>query len=241
MKTTKKEAAAEALQCGETIFRAHCHKCDATTEHYVSGRRCKPCTLAENTARQKERYRTETAFREKRRARFRGWREANLGHDRERIGAAAWRNAFSPYGSMSNMTGWYSLEREAICQRYADRREDFEMDHAVPKIAKDAQGAYKASGLHCWANLVETPTKVNRLKQNQFNPDLNRLQRPANRYPGGAFDPEPTEHEWSLIRQNEDDGTPAEVSLRSLRESLDTQAREHEQHVAMILARLQTA
>jgi hypothetical protein len=138
------------------------------------------------------------------------------------------------------MTGWYSLEQEDIRKLYADLRKGFEIDHAIPKKAEDAEGAHKASGLHCWANLVETYGKVNREKATRFNPDRNRDQRPANRFPGGAFDPEPIEREWALIRQNVEMGTPEAESLRTLRETLDARARAYEQHLDALLARIAT-
>ena len=156
------------------------------------------------------------------------------GQTRESTAAQDWREATG-----GRMPGWYGIEREALQQKYGALDEGFEIDHAIPKIAQDARGTHIASGLHCWSNVIATPRVVNGLKRCQFSPDSNRAQRPANRFPGGAFDPHPTEYEWTLIRDNVEMGTPETESLRTLRESLDAKARDYEQHVAMLLARIE--
>lgn len=159
------------------------------------------------------------------------------GKTREHAAAQDWRKATEG----GSMTGWYRLEREALQQKYGACRPGFEIDHGIPKVALDSEGNHVAAGLHCMANTLETPQKVNSRKRCQFDPNNNRLQRNANRHPGGAFDPNPTEHELALIHLADELGTPADVSLAALRESLDAKAREHEQHVAAVLSKLPDA
>lgn len=243
MKTTKKVAAAEALAKGQDRFTWTC-KHHGETEYHSRNRQCVTCKALDGKRRNQHRSADPkaladwNAYQRQYAAERRAQDPAYLGERRETLAATIWRKAFLPEGTMGNMPGWYSLEREAIRRRYADLPGGFEMDHAIPKLAKDAHGERKACGLHCWANLVETPVAVNRLKHTKFNPDLNRLQRPANRHPGGAFDPTPTEYERTLIRQNEEMGTPEAESLRTLWEELDAKAREHEQHVTALLERI---
>lgn len=155
---------------------------------------------------------------------------------RERDAAKKWRERTG-----GSMHGWYHAEREALQQKYKVRRDGFEMDHGIPKIAYgliDGKREHVVTGLHCFSNVIETPTAVNQVKRTQFAPETNRLQRPANRLPGGAFDPEPTEHERSLIEQAEALGTPEEICLETLRADLDRKARAYEAHAEMIEAKL---
>ncbi|MBN3791868.1 hypothetical protein [Burkholderia sp. Ac-20353] len=258
---SKSAQAREARERGELTFVAVCIH-HGEQMHYASTRACLLCQSERNApknAAAAERYRSDPeyrahvrenavialskrredpAYRKAERAYARDQRAQRFassadfrGRKRESVAAIDWRKKTG-----GNMTGWYVLEREALQRLYGTCPEGYEIDHAVPKIAKDSLGKRVASGLHCFANTLVMPRVVNGMKRNQFNPDTNRAQRPANRFPDGAFDPEPTEHEWSLIRQNAEMGTPEAESLRTLRESLDAKAREYEQHVTALLA-----
>lgn len=158
------------------------------------------------------------------------YRAAHPEQLREQSAASTWRTVTG-----GTLPASYASEREALQALYGACREGFEIDHAVAKVSKDGKRQHVASGLHCVANLVETPTAVNRMKATQFAPDTNRLQRPANRGPGGAFDPAPTQPELELIDNAAYEGTPAAVSLQALREALDAQARAYEAHVSETL------
>ncbi|MGF6957275.1 hypothetical protein [Paraburkholderia youngii] len=281
MKPTKSAMARAARERGERTFMATCIR-HGEQSHYASTRACLLCQSERNApknAAAAERYRSDpeyrarwrersTTARRKRRkdaeyreaenAKEREWRSHRFtnnaefrGRKREGVAANNWRKATG-----GNMTGWYGLEREALQQKYGECPEGFDMDHAIPKIAKAVQGKQVASGLHCWANVIQTPRAVNNMKRTQFNPDNNRLQRPANQFPGGAFDPTPTEPEWSLIKAAAEDlksvvnidgveyvadvipGTPVEVCLAVLREALEREALAYEDHVAMIEQKL---
>ncbi|USU15361.1 hypothetical protein [Paraburkholderia fungorum] len=154
------------------------------------------------------------------------------GHIREETAAKAW--CARTGGTLS---GQHALEQEAMRSLYGNCRDNFEIDHAIPKVSYgliDGKREHIVTGTHTFANLVETPKVVNRIKCTQFAPDTNRFQRPANRHPGGAFDPSPTAHEMDLIANAEYEGTPASASLEALRGSLDTQARVYEAHVKAV-------
>ncbi|WP_159837070.1 hypothetical protein [Burkholderia sp. 8Y] len=104
-------------------------------------------------------------------------------------------------------------------------------DHLIAKIAKDASDKHIASGLHTFANLGPLPQTLNREKGSYFNPDHERSHRPANRHPGGAWDPEPTPYEMAYMELMERDyGQTIEESLRNLIRYLDRQARAYEKH-----------
>lgn len=219
-KVTNQALAAAARARDEDRFTAVCPK-HGETEFYSSTVKCVMCKVARNAVtngRAFEKRRTDPAAR---------------GAQREHTAAHGWRKV-----TKGNMTGWYGLDREVLRHLYATRRDGFELDHAIAKVSVDSEGIHVASGLHCYANVVETPKVVNRMKWTQFSPDTNRLQRPANREPGGAFSPEPTAHEWSLIEQARKLGTPVEVSLKALRDSLDAKAVEYERYTAELLVRL---
>jgi hypothetical protein len=226
-KTINKSAAARAAKAaGLKTFTATC-QIHGDTAHSSSTAKCLACKAAEN-ARSVATPEGRAASNEYCRTRF-ATNDTRRGQVREHGGARAWR-----LRTGGNMTGWYALERDALRQRYGAMHTGFEMDHGVPKKAYgliDGERVQIVAGLHCWANLVETPKDVNREKQTQFAPDTNRLQRPANRGPGGAFDPRPTVHEFELIANAAYEGTPARVSLKALKETLDAQARAYEAHV----------
>ncbi|GJH30230.1 NUDIX hydrolase [Caballeronia novacaledonica] len=107
-----------------------------------------------------------------------------------------------------------------------------QVDHLVSKVAKDSSGKHVASGLHTFANIGPLPAKANRDKSSYFDPEFERSQRPANRFPGGAFDPEPTLEEAAYFELvAEEYGIPVEESLRHLMDYLDRLARAYEQHI----------
>lgn len=243
---------------GERTFLAVCIH-HGETPHRASAATCVACSTERDAARIKHRQ-SDSAVRDAYNASMRIWRQQHMtspenrekarayfrnlhrsdeqrrGKTREATAARDWRIATKGF-----MPSWYGVEREALQRRYGALREGFEIDHGIPKFATDAEGNHIASGLHCMANVAEMPKSVNSQKRCQFAPETNRLQRPANRSPGGAFDPTPTEHERALIALAEDHGTPAAVSLEALRHSLDAKAREYEQHTAALIARITTA
>lgn len=260
---SKSALAREALERGERTFTATCIH-HGEQPHYASTRACVTCQAGRNSpknAAAAERYRndpeyrahfreTNNAARGKRRANPE-YREAERAYERER-----WANLYATSEDFrgrkregnaakdwrdktgGNMAGWYGLEREVLQQRYGACRPGFEIDHGIPKVAFDSMRQHVASGLHCVANTDQMPKKLNNWKRNQFDPDTDRRQRPANRHRGGAFDPKPTEHERWLIGQAETHGTPAEVSLAALIGALDAKAREYDQHVDAVLSKL---
>ncbi|MDN7880975.1 hypothetical protein [Burkholderia aenigmatica] len=234
MKSKSNRALArEARERGEDRFMAVCQY-HGEQSHYVSSAGCTVCLArkgAAKTLRRQQDPEVRAAHNAYVRVQMARLRKADPGPTREGVAAQDWRKATG-----GNMSGWYTLERTALRRMYSSLPEGFEVDHAIPKIAEGSDGKRVACGLHCFSNLIPTPRRVNRWKHCQFSPDTNRDQRPANRFPGGAFDPEPTAHEWSLIRQNAEMGTPEAESLRTLRESLDAKACEHEQHVTALLA-----
>lgn len=238
---TKTEAAAAARARGENRFLWAC-KHHGPTQHYSANRQCVACKAREGRdayIRIVKQRRSVPEARDKQREYLRKLRVTSAkvrGTTREGVAATTWHRATG-----GNMVGWYGIERDLLRQKYAALPKGFEGDHATPKIAKDAEGEQVASGLHCWANVAAMPKYVNRIKHCNFAPETNRAQRPANRFPGGAFDPTPTDHERALIALAEGHGTPAAVSLATLRDSLDAKAREYEQHAAALIARITTA
>ncbi|MFM0089263.1 hypothetical protein PQR46_20370 [Paraburkholderia sediminicola] len=226
-KTINKSAAARAAKAaGLKTFTAHCKRHGETT-YNSSGAQCVACKAAQ--------YAQTVATPEARETLNEYWRARFVtnsnrrGQIRENTAAKDWRKRTG-----GSMAGWYGLDRELIQRLYGECREGFEVDHATPKVAYgliDGKREIVATGLHCYANLVETPKAVNREKRTQFAPDTNRLQRPANRGPGGAYDPAPTVRELELVELAKQHGTPARVSLNALRDSLDSQAHVYEAHV----------
>lgn len=190
------------------------------SERLATNGTCVTCSSLKTTIRRESR---EIARRGK----------ADPNPDREAVDAPNWRKVTG-----GNMSGWYGPEPEVLQKMYGELRDSFELDYGVPKVATDLQGKRGASRVDCWASVVKMLKQVNGIEPTQLNPEANRAQRPANRYPGGAFDPEPTEREWLLISLAEEQGTPADKSLRTLSERLDAMAREYEQHVATLLARM---
>lgn len=231
-KTINKSAAARAAKAaGLKTFIAHCERHGETT-YNSSGAQCVACKAA-HYARTVATPEARDTLNEYWRARFVA-SSNRRGHIREHTAAANYRKSPSGTEMPRNLPASYTGEREALQRLYGACREGFEIDHGVPKVAYgliDDERVIVVAGMHCVANLVETPKAVNREKRTQFAPDTNRLQRPANRGPGGAYDPAPTAREMELIANAEYEGTPASVSLKALRESLDAQARAYEAHV----------
>ncbi len=255
---TKTQAASAAKAQGLTQFTAVCKK-HGETPHYTRSATCVICMkahgvakmkrIAADPARKAQRRATQTAAERKRRE-TPGYSEGRnayqrklyassdnqRGISREGKAARAWREATKA----TAMPASYPLEREVMRKLYAALRPGFVFDHAVAKVSKITKAEqvskgltsrHIASGIHCIANLVETPRQVNNWKTFKFAPDSNRLQRPANRYPNGAYDTRPTAHEFELIANAAYEGTPARVSLKALKETLDAQARAYEAHV----------
>ncbi|HEP6278461.1 TPA: hypothetical protein VDA67_001897 [Burkholderia vietnamiensis] len=255
MKTTKKAAAAEAVANGQRYFTWGCEE-HGETEHYSKAHgACVKCCSERNRRGHAHRMSTREG-REARRDYQRERRSdpegrdaynsyqrsynttrkaqdpAYLGASRARVAAHRWRRETTAKA----MPATYAREQEAIRLIYTECPEDHHVDHLTPQKATDSQGNVVANGLHCLANLRAVPQRLNLKKAAFFDPDNFRDQRPANAFPGGAWDPEPTETEWSLIQLAHYHGSPVEESLRVLRESLGAQARAHEERVASLLS-----
>ncbi|KAB0657135.1 hypothetical protein [Burkholderia diffusa] len=114
--------------------------------------------------------------------------------NRESRAALKWRTITG-----GRLPASYRTEQPTLRATYAARPEGYEIDHRVAKIARDWQGNHIASGLHTVCNVGAIPKRLNRKKANYFDPDNFRDQRPANAYPGGAWDPELTEQEWARV------------------------------------------
>jgi hypothetical protein len=138
---------------------------------------------------------------------------------------------------ISNRNRWDSFAEQVLQQLYTELRNSFEVVHNDRKVDENYPLNIAAEGLRCWTAIVEMIKQANNVNRTQFNSDTDRLQRPANVHSGGAFDPQPTEHEWQLIRMAEEHGAPLGESLRTLRERMDIMASAYEQHVAKLLAR----
>lgn len=239
--TTKKELAAKALAQGEDRFTALCGT-HGETLHYTKGHHaCVQCC----SERSQQAHARRVATPEGRAARSKYQRErrkipevrdatneyqrrynadrkaidpAFLGATRERVMANQWRKATGA----KTMPAAYALEQAAIRQVYAECPKGHHVDHRVPKQAVDCAGNLVAIGLHCIANLQTIPQSLNLRKASFFDPDNFRDQRPANAFPGGAWDPALTEREWSHI----------ELLVRRYGEDRDTCVRVVQEQVA---------
>ncbi|SDO83510.1 hypothetical protein SAMN04488595_102453 [Ralstonia sp. 25mfcol4.1] len=253
----KKKAFDQAHQAGLKTIDWYCKAHDWTT-HLVAGGRgiCKACNDKRNgrsNAKAKEQYHSDDAYRASRRRQIEealekrlatpGQREEMNAHAREHratklksdeqfAGRAREANAAANWRETTGgvMHGWHDIERPAVQRSYTGVRQGMEIDHGVPKRAQDGDGVHVATGLHCFANLAAIAMPLNRSKGTYFSPENYRRQRPANRGPGGAFDPCPTEDEWKLIRESEALGTPQDFSLEVLRDRLDQEANAYETH-----------
>ncbi len=117
------------------------------------------------------------------------------GYAREEAAAKAWKAAAEATAFPASYPG----EREALRKLYAECPAGFEIDHVTPKKAKNFQGKWVAVGLLTVSNVQAIPKALNREKRSYFDPDNFREQRPANAFPGGAWDPELTEQEWARV------------------------------------------
>jgi hypothetical protein len=124
------------------------------------------------------------------------------------------------------MPAAYASEQEAIRRVYARCPLGHHVDHRVPKKAVNYRGKLVAVGLHSFANLQVVPERLNLMKATFFDPDNFRDQRPANAHPGGAWDPELTEREWShvelLVRRY---GEDRDTCVRAIQEQVASQHR----------------
>ncbi|CAB4050204.1 hypothetical protein [Paraburkholderia phenoliruptrix] len=249
MAATKKAAMAEARERGEDRFVWTC-KAHGDTAHYSKAHgACVECTVERNRRAHARRVATSEG-REARRGYQRerrsipGVREstnayqrqydenrraadpAYLGASRERVTAHQWRKATGA----KVMPAWYSAEQVAIRRVYAECPEGHHVDHLVPKVAQDYSGNTVAVGLHCLANLQVVPQRLNLKKSTFFDPDNVREQRPANAFPGGAWDPELTEREWArvelLVRRY---GCDRNALVRTIQAQV---ARQHQTYLA---------
>lgn len=227
-----------AKKRGSLTFIDYCKTCGKNRKHYVSNTRCLTCE-----GLRVKRYRADPEIRAKRNASSLKWSQDNPGPMRESAAAKDWREATGA----KRMHAWYTRERKAMQAVYAglfgvEKFKEFkqEGDHLVPKVGKAAieiDGKVKVrvvvNGLHTFANLGPMPAALNREKRSYFNPEQCRHQRPANRFPGGAFDPEPTAQELEDMRELRDEyGVTVEESLRNLRASLDRLACAYEKHLS---------
>lgn len=216
--TTRKEAAASARQRSESRFVWTCET-HGETEHYSRSQGvCVKCCSERNRSDHAHRMatpegrearrnhqRTRRSIPEVREAanaylrrydeRRRAQDPAYLGASRERVTAHQWRKATGAKA----MPAAYGAERAAIRRVYAECPDDYHVDHLTAKVAKDYQGNHIASGLHTLSNLKAVPGRLNMIKQSHFDSDNFRDQRPANAFPGGAWDPELTEEEWARV------------------------------------------
>lgn len=219
MQLTKKQTAAEAVARGDTRFTWTCKAGHGETEHYSKGHgACVKCCAERNRRGHAERMSTPEG-REARSEYQRGRRSipevreatntyqrsynatrkaqdpAYLGASRARVAAYRWRRETTAKA----MPAAYAYEQAAIRRIYAECPEDHHVDHLTPQKATDSQGTVVANGLHCLANLRAIPQSLNLKKAAFFDPDNFRDQRPANAFPGGAWDPELTERERAQV------------------------------------------
>lgn len=242
--TTKKQRAIEALEQGEERFTAVCRK-HGETEHYSKGGgRCAQCA-AEHSMRTYVKRMATPEGREGRRTYQRAIRStpekrdainaymssynrtrkaidpAYVGDNKERVSANQWRRKTGA----KSMPAAYAADQAAIRRVFAECPKGYHIDHLTPTLARDHRRKHVATGLHCSANLLAVSKPWNLKKGAYFDPDNIRDQRPANAYPGGAWDPELTESEWSLVqlmvlRYGED----RETSVRTIQAQI---ARQH--------------
>ncbi|HEF4840212.1 TPA: hypothetical protein SAO52_004997 [Burkholderia vietnamiensis] len=223
---TKKEAAAAARQRGESRFTAVCKR-HGEAAHYASNSACVSC-LVESSAERAAKRKQDPEAREicnaqtrNRNARRMVSDPAYIGERRAHSAARTWRRDTKA----TAMPASYATEREEMRKRYAALPSGHQMDHCTPKKAQDFQGNHVASGLHTLSNLQPVPQRLNGMKSAQFDPDNFRDQRPANAFPGGAWDPELTEQEWAraelLVRRY---GHDRDATVRDIQAQI---ARQH--------------
>ncbi|TGN96470.1 hypothetical protein [Burkholderia sp. USMB20] len=233
MKTTKKAAAARAKAVGLKTFQWRCQQ-HGRTAHYTSNGKCATCKAALSAKKYAERVSTpegREAHNTHQRAYQRSLRNTSAsyrGNGRENRAAQAYCKATG-----GNLPASYNAERETLRAFYAALPEGHHGDHRTPKVAKDHQGNHVASGLHTLSNLRAVPAKLNRMKATHFDPDNFRDQRPANAFPGGAWDPELTEREWArvelLVRRY---GCDRDASVRTIQAQVARQRETYLQNNA---------
>jgi hypothetical protein len=227
--TNKTQVAAAAKALGKKTFLWKCKENHGLSDHYTSNAKCAACSSEQAAARNARRVLTP----EERKARNTHAREyqrvlrstsANYrGTGRENRAARAYIDATSGTEHLRKLPASYEEERDALRKFYAAMPEGYHGDHLCPKVAKDLQGAHVASGLHSLVNLRPVPGALNRMKMSHFDPDNFRDQRPANPLPGGAWDPELTEQEWSLV----------ELLVRRYGEDRDTAVKSIQAQIAL--------
>jgi hypothetical protein len=251
MKPTKQAKAVAARERGEDRFLWICKTHGETAHYSKSQAACVKC-CAERSKRDHARRVATPEGREARRnsrrerrsipevrdatnAYHRRYNESRkaadpdfLGAARERVTAYQWRKATGA----KVMPAAYSVEQTAIRRVYAECPPELAVDHLVPKKAKDLRGEVVAIGLHTLSNLRAIPPYLNGMKATHFDPDNCRDQRPANAYPGGAWDPALTEQEWAgvelLVRRY---GCDRDESVRTVQAQV---ARQREAYLASL-------
>jgi hypothetical protein len=213
MNITKKQAAEQARERREKTFSAVC-KHHGETLHYANPTRqdCVACST--------EKYAKRTGTPEARKAYNDYYRERTRTNEHRRGQQRATSAAQSWSASTGGPTPVYSAsEQETLNAFYAAMPKGHHGDHLTPKKAKDFRGKRVASGLHNRSNLQSVPARLNLKKSTYFDPDNFRDQRPANALPGGAWDPELTEQEWSrvelMVRRYGEDRAAAVAAIQA--------------------------
>jgi hypothetical protein len=216
--------------------------------HYVSNTKCVVCER-QRTQRRIEARRQDPEARKKHKDDSHQRYHEDIGKSREYHAAREWRKATNA----DRMHAWYPNEQKAMQAVYAsliEARRDNEPDknlkkfrqqgdHLISKAAKapiEIDGKVKVrvvvNGLHTFANLAPLSAPLNQWKGSAFDPDRCRYQRPANRHPGGAWDPELTPDEQAHILERWTvEGVPIEESLRTHRDQLNRDALAYEEHL----------
>lgn len=247
-KMSKRAAAAKAGKNGSERFRFFCNACGKNRMHYVSDTKCVFCSK-QRSKRRTEKRRNDPEARKKWSDAMRKRYHEDIGKSREGLAAREWRKATGA----KRMHAWYEYEREAMRAVYAGLIEakrgnepDHKLkkfrqqgDHLISKVAKapiEIDGKVKVrvvvNGLHTFANLAAMSGLLNQQKGSAFEPDGCRYQRPANRYPGGAWDRELTFAERNRLQELWiGESLPIKESLRIHRDLLDRDARAYEGHL----------
>jgi hypothetical protein len=247
--TTKKQRATEALARGDERFAAMCKK-HGETEHYTKGGgRCAECAVEysmqtyakrmatpegrEGRRQHQRRVRSTPEGRDAINAYMSSYNQkrkavdpAYVGANKERISASQWQKKTGA----KSMPASYATEQNAIRRLFAECPKGYHVDHLTPTLARSHRRKHVATGLHCIANLRAVSRLWNLKKGAYFDPDNLRDQRPANAFPGGAWDPELTQKEWSLVqllvlRYGED----REASVQTIQAQI---ARQHQTYLA---------
>jgi hypothetical protein len=244
---SRRAAATKAGKNGSDRFRFFCETCGKNRMHYVSDTKCVFCTKQRGKRRTEER-RQDPELQKKQSDATRQRYHEDIGRSREYFAAVEWRKATKA----EKMHAWYPKEQKAMQAVYAglieakrgnepDKKfKKFRQqgDHLISKVAKapiEIDGKVKVrvvvNGLHTFANLAPLSAVLNQSKGSAFDPDNCRYQRPANRHPGGAWDPDLTPDEREHIQELWTvEGIPIDESLKTHRDILDRDARVYERH-----------